>query len=280
MTTTTKPELRHVEQLSEGTLYRVVQLNGDGTVKSIDSTPRTAADAVDWIKARNGWRDVTGGRFVAQAILTEAYGPLLALPLPPLDDPDAKEAEAQAAKGPRPLVTGDRVTLWTRIWHPELDDCPPAQSVVASEDDLPQERWRCGEPGQFVATFDGTGFRAATVTWRTDLHGIPAHPLALPQTILGGTAEGVYHADEFDSRDEALQYAADANQAALAAAQWRFDWEVVCEVGSHDRRHSTHLHLNGNVVGYEELSIIRPVRIIAPTPEEIERFAGAPVATC
>jgi hypothetical protein len=105
---------------------------------------------------------------------------------------------------------------------------------------------------------------------------IPLHPLEVPAfqssrvPNIDAQSDAYLYPDElFVHRKEALASAAKHNFRQLCQASNPLDWAVVVEIGEPlwRRYHSECLVRNG--LGWEETDLVRPVRVIHPTDEEV-----------
>ena len=84
--------------------------------------------------------------------------------------------------------------------------------------------------------------------------------------------------EDYKTREAAFQEAAEYNRKRIEGAEncsQIFDWAIVVESGEVvSTGLCTMKFADGNQVGWESLAFHRPVRIIHPTQEEIDRFGG------
>ncbi len=99
----------------------------------------------------------------------------------------------------------------------------------------------------------------------------PAHPLDVPpQCNVGG--EFIWEARELTTREEGLALIAEYNREAMADRQAK--WWVLIELGVAPPYHLASLDQITGRAGRIDMSIEIPTRVVIPTDEEREAFAG------
>jgi hypothetical protein len=106
---------------------------------------------------------------------------------------------------------------------------------------------------------------------------LPEHSLDVPQP-LRIYSEGWSFVDAYQSREEAFRYAAAENEeeSDCYSQEKKFSgyvWYVVVQIGEPFRKNLWNVDITGET-GIETVSVERPVRLVRPTAEEVERYAS------
>ena len=119
-------------------------------------------------------------------------------------------------------------------------------------------------------------YRAIALDIRCRHEFRPRHVLDLPGPLSGGS-EDLWSPSRIVTRDQGFAEVAEFNAQAIEQSPGgRTDWAILIEFGRQVDGCSSFNFSDG--VGVEHEHVDRPVRVVRPTPEEIDRYAVAAAA--
>lgn len=125
---------------------------------------------------------------------------------------------------------------------------------------------------EIPAVFDGNGYAVAEIDWPAGFE--PRHlldqPAVFPRTEPNPLfSESFYRPGQYMTREEAMAEAAKWNRRNR---EDRFQWAVPVEVGQVFEERTVNLVELIGELGFLEHTVVSPVRVVKPTPAEVERF--------